>query len=541
MSITFRKRKPKKIAVAAVENHPGRQSFVEFVRHVKPEVEIRKQIRLLAQKVEGPLLRGEGWLRLILVWPPRTGKTTAGSVLLLAWIFGLHPDWEAIVGSLSGKLATKIGAKVRQIISSRQFAEVFPGVRLSKHTNGKTEFAVTTFKANETSTVEGYFFASGRNTRATGQGAKVLFFDDLIGEKETDSTPALEDAQEAIQMFRSRGAPKGFHWIICNTRYREDDPIGYILDQYKSDGPWDLVTLPVIVEEDDEEKTYELDHGETWFRPVGDILEPYTVEGVRAYRTGLFDRGKQHEWYGQFKCIPRPPQGVNFDTAWFKRYSESPAAVRMRCDRVVLSADTAKRDKDSNDPTAVLIWGEQGDRRYLLHVELGRWLFDEILVKLAELAQEWKPNVALLELAGSGEQATQYLQKHKSVRKLDANGTLLREIPWRTEIHGIEVAGAASKIIRFNACIPDIRQGFVWLPVAAPWLAKYEKELASFPKVTHDDQCDATSQYLNWLRTIALSKEGKRATPPDVSRIVTPIGGIHGGTHDSGSNWLTRF
>ncbi len=536
MSITFRKRKPRKTAVAAVENHPGRQSFVEFVRHVKPSLTITKQIRLLAQKVEGPLLRGEGWLRLILVWPPRTGKTTAGSVLLLAWIFGLQPEWEAIVGSLSGKLATKIGAKVRRIIGSRQFAEVFPGVRLSKHTNGKTEFSVT----NEGSTVEGYFFASGRNTRATGQGAKVLFFDDLIGEKETDSEPALEDAQDAIQMFRSRGAPDGFHWIICNTRYREDDPIGYILDQYRSDGPWDLVTLPVVVEEDDEEKTYQLDRGEPWFRPVGDILFPYIRATIDARRAVLFDQGKQHEWFGQYKCLPRPPQGVNFDTNWFKRYDESPASVRIRCDRVVLSADTAKRDKDNSDPTAILIWGEQGERRYLLHVELGRWLFDEILVKLAELAQEWKPNVALLELAGSGEQAAAYLQKHKSVRKLGPDGMLLCEIPWRTEIHGIEVAGAASKVIRFNACIPDIRQGFVWLPVAAPWLAKYERELANFPK-GHDDQCDATSQYLNWLRTIALSKEGRRATPPDVARFVAPLGSLHGHHSDPASNWLTRF
>jgi hypothetical protein len=137
MSITFRKRKPRKAVVAAVENHPGRQSFVEFVRHVKPSLTITKQIRLLAQKVEGPLLRGEGWLRLILVWPPRTGKTTAGSVLLLAWIFGLHPEWEAIVGSLSGKLATKIGAKVRQIIGSRQFAEVFPGERTARSVAGR--------------------------------------------------------------------------------------------------------------------------------------------------------------------------------------------------------------------------------------------------------------------------------------------------------------------------------------------------------------------------------------------------------------------
>ena len=151
----------------AEAEHPGRKSFVEFIRHVRPSVKITKQIRLLAAKVEPALVRQEHWLRLILVWPPRTGKTTAGSVLLLAWIFGLYPEWEAIVGSLSGKLATKIGAKVRGIIGCDKYQDVFPGVMLSKHTNSKTEFAVINSK-NER---EGYFFASGRNTRANSRCA----------------------------------------------------------------------------------------------------------------------------------------------------------------------------------------------------------------------------------------------------------------------------------------------------------------------------------------------------------------------------------
>lgn len=541
MSTIFRKRKPRAPRAVATVAHPGQTSFVAFIQHVKPNLHISPQIRLLAKKVEDALIRKTGWLRLILVWPPRTGKTTAGSVLLLAWVFGLHPDWEAIVGSLSGKLATKIGAKVRQIIDSKRFAEVFGGVEISKHTASKTEFAVThRSPQGEDGLAEGYFFASGRNTRATGQGSHFLLFDDLIGEKEADSVSAIEDAQEAIQMWRSRGAPSGFHWIINNTRYREDDPIGHILKEYAQDGPFEVIVIPSIVEDESEENSFELDDGSIWTRKIGDILWPYSlnVPQFLATKQGLIDR-KPHEWYGQHKGMPRPAGGRELDLAWFKRYDEQPAAVRRRCDRVIVSVDPAKRDKETNDPTAILVWGEQGDRKYLLHVELDRMLFDALLVKLAKVCLEWKPNLLLMEQAGSGEQATQYLRKFRSVTEMLPDGRK-QEIVWKTDIVEIEVAGGPNKILRFKACTPDIRQGFVWLPVKAPWLEKYESELVNFPRVSHDDQADATSQYLNWIRLNTAHTAPQASAPADVSRAVSPLGGIHSG-RGGGGNFLTRW
>lgn len=504
----------------AEAEHPGRKSFVAFIRHVRPSVKITKQIRLLAAKVEPALVRQEHWLRLILVWPPRTGKTTAGSVLLLAWIFGLYPEWEAIVGSLSGKLATKIGAKVRGIIGCDKYQDVFPGVMLSKHTNSKTEFAVVNSK-NER---EGYFFASGRNTRATGQGAGVLFLDDIIGEKETDSVAAIEDAREAIQMWRSRGAPDGFHWIICNTRYREDDPIGFVLAEYQSDGPWDMVVLPVIIERG-EEKEYILDDGSVWQREEDDVLWKYTLKTIKALQEGLMRRAP-HEWFGQYKGLPRPPGGRKVNPADIMRYAEAVSAVRTRCDRVTVVVDTAKRDQDQNDPSAILCIGQIGERHYVLDALVERLLLPFLEVALARFCLLWKPHKCLVELTANGEALRDGLEKRGYA--IDTSKSPHEKVPWRTPIEGVEVAGQGSKVLRFEAVVPGaVKRGALWVPESAPWAAAFVSELANFPK-GHNDQCDCVAMYYKWADDNEVSLYNARPPiPAAVLAAASPAGGIN--------------
>ena len=45
-----------------------------------------------------------------------------------------------------------------------------------------------------------------------------------------------------------------------------------------------------------------------------------------------------------------------------------------------------------------------------------------------------------------------------------------------------------------------IEAGKVVLPEQAPWLADFENEILRFPNASHDDQVDALTQYLDWLR-----------------------------------------
>lgn len=461
-------------------------------------------MRLFAFLVEPAIVHGQGWLRLVLVWPPGTGKTWTG-ILFLAWCFGLHPDWHELALCLSAELASDIGGDVKSLIESEEFAEVFPTVRMAKDSKSRRHFEVVDRGANG----RGEFNAAGRSTRFTGRRGKIIYQDDLINEKEADSVTALKDSYSTIKASYSRGHPSGYHWLINNTRYREDDPVGHILDKYASEGPWVVVVLPSIVEKGEEQT---LPNG--WHRPVGDVLYPYTADRVLKAKESLFKLGLQHDWYGQHKGMPRPPTGRKVDQSWLRRYNESPSEMREKCDRIVMSVDTAVKDKQSNDPTAIIVWGQHGDRKYILDVIVDRLLFDALLIRLAKVALEWRPNLCLMESAGSGAQATDSLRKQRCVR--DGN----TELPWRVEIEEIKPVG--DKWLRFYACLPEMRQGNVWVPTSAPWLEEWISEITNAPRVLHDDQCDATSMFLNWAVARAPSPNSDNRVPDDIARMLTP-------------------
>ena len=508
--LRFRPRKPR-TAQRVKSDHPGRHSFVAFCEKLGPLLTanfvITPQLVLFAFLVEPAIVRSEGWLRLILVWPPGTGKTWTG-ILFLAWCFGLHPDWHELALCLSAELASDIGGDVKSLIESPEFAEIFPSVGMAKDSKSRRHFEVV----DRGATGRGEFNAAGRSTRFTGRRGKIIYQDDLINEKEADSPVALKDAYSTIKASYSRGHPAGYHWLINNTRYREDDPIGHILDKYAGEGPWVVVVLPTIVEKGEAQV---LTNG--WERPEGDVLYPYTTERILKAKESYFKLGLQHEWYGQHKGMPRPPTGRKVDRSWFKRYSESPGELRKRCDRVVMSVDTAVKDKQSNDPTAITVWGEHGDRKYLLEVIVERLLYDALLVRLAKCALEWKPSLCLMESAGSGAQAADFLRKQRSVIDVAAGRI---ELPWRTDI--VEIKPVGNKWLRFYASIPTMRQGEVWIPESAPWIEEWLTEITDAPRVIHDDQCDSTAMFINWATENAPSPYSSNEVPADIARGLTP-------------------
>ena len=55
------------------------------------------------------------------------------------------------------------------------------------------------------------------------------------------------------------------------------------------------------------------------------------------------------------------------------------------------------------------------------------------------------------------------------------------------------------KTMRLHAQTAPIENGFVHLPETAPWLDSYLQELTTFPRARHDDQADATAQFLDWF------------------------------------------
>lgn len=94
----------------------------------------------------------------------------------------------------------------------------------------------------------------------------------------------------------------------------------------------------------------------------------------------------------------------------------------------------------------------------------------------------WQANEIILEDKGSGTQLLQQLRHERPTH-------LPRPLAYTPR---------GDKTTRMAAQTAKIREGRVYLPVKADWLAALQAEFAQFPNGKHDDQVDSISQLLAW-------------------------------------------
>jgi predicted phage terminase large subunit-like protein len=78
--------------------------------------------------------------------------------------------------------------------------------------------------------------------------------------------------------------------------------------------------------------------------------------------------------------------------------------------------------------------------------------------------------------------------------------SLLQDLRQESALPVIPIGATADKLTRLVRVTPMMEAGRVALPQFAPWLAAFEAEFFAFPTAAHDDQVDAVSHYLNWVR-----------------------------------------
>jgi predicted phage terminase large subunit-like protein len=149
--------------------------------------------------------------------------------------------------------------------------------------------------------------------------------------------------------------------------------------------------------------------------------------------------------------------------------------------RIVMSLDSAFKTGTHADYSVIQVWGEGHLGFYLLHLWRGRVEYPELKRVILALAEQWKPNVVLIEDAASGQSLIQELR----------STTSLPVKPLRVD---------RDKISRAEAVTPMWESGRVFVPASAPWLQDFTDELCAFPNGAHDDQVDACTQALNYLR-----------------------------------------
>ncbi len=176
----------------------ARFNFMEYVKYVWPGFIHGRHHEKMAHAFE-QVAAGKT-KRLIINMPPRHTKSEFASYLLPSWFLGKYPDKKIIQTSHTAELAVGFGRKVRNLVDSDRYKDLFPDVALQADSKAAGRWATN---------YAGEYFAIGVGGAVTGKGADLLIIDDPHSEQEA----ALAEVNPEIY-------DKTYEWYTSGPRQR---------------------------------------------------------------------------------------------------------------------------------------------------------------------------------------------------------------------------------------------------------------------------------------------------------------------------------
>ena len=397
--------------------------------------------------------------RLIVMAPPRIGKSQITSRCLPSWFLGNWPDQELILSSYGQDLANDMSRDARTIARSDMHRATFPDFAISDDREAVQQWLTSK---------GGGIKAVGVGAAITGRGGHLLIDDAVKGAAEAASMLYRESQWRWYTGNARTRVPPGGGILITMTRWHEDDLVGRLLKQAADDpeaDQWTVLRFPAIAED-------------------GSALHPerWPLSALHKIRAGM----SPYQWAALYQQSPVPDGGGRIKGDWLRNtYSTLPADA----ERPVHSWDTAIKAGQLNDYSVCTVASKHGQRLYIREVKRSRLEFPELLQAVKSLAMRDNPRAVLIEDKGSGQQLIQMLR---------------RDPDWKWSI--IPVVPKVDKVTRMDAVTPWLESGRVWIPDAAHWLPDWLQELLGFPVSSHDDQIDSLSQLLDYHDSHALAK-----------------------------------
>jgi predicted phage terminase large subunit-like protein len=423
-------------------------------------------------------------LGLIINVPPRSGKSTFGSVCWPVWTWLLAPGRRFLFASHSNPLAVSHNNKRRLLIESHFFQERFANYFSLIKTTGDMLINNHTGQFHVTSITQG----------STGFGGMVLVGDDLLDREDAFSMTKKKKTNSWIDSSFSKMLDDQVRGVTVHISQRlaVDDPTGHILGEDKSTGKADHWIRIKIKREAEENEEYIFPISKhVHARPKGDILQAERCPPSVLVRL----KSKPREWANQEQQEPTPAEGALLNPhhlRWYKANSPLPTFFQ-----VVLSIDCNFAKGADNDLVAMHKYAMVYNRRYLLDRCTEQIGYIQTKVRAKEMSRgghlvPWLPFPMPA--------ATQVLIENK------ANGPALTEELRADPTFGLAVIDydpKGSKTQRFIAATGDVAGGLVYFPEDAPWIGSLVKVLCEYAgegSVRYDDDCDAFSQFVNWSR-----------------------------------------
>lgn len=401
--------------------------------------------------------------RLIVMMPPRHGKSELVSRIFPAWCFARNNQEQVIVASYAAGLAESMGRDCQRIIDSPPFRELFPTTRLSE---GRTD--KNTVRTNEHFDIvggKGYYIAAGVGGGITGVGATVAITDDLVkNAQQADSETYRNTTWEwKTTTFDTRFEP-GCIEVACVTRWHEDDYIARMLAD-NSTGT-EVISFPALAET------------EGPYRQVGDAL--WGGKYDRAALLAIQNKIGSRAWNALFQQRPAPVQGNLIRREWFSYYD--PRAYNYASKRVNFYFDTAYTDKEQNDPTAGIAYVKEGANFYILECDAKHLEFLESMEFVADFAKRngySRQSVIRVEPKATGKSLVQVMKKQTGMNVMEGKPP------------------KGDKVSRVNRSAGTLEAGRVYLPSGLRWVDAFLDECGSFPNAAHDDRVDCLTGMLD--------------------------------------------
>tara|TARA_Y100000401_G_scaffold40096_1_gene30468 strand:+ start:658 stop:2169 length:1512 start_codon:yes stop_codon:yes gene_type:complete len=431
----------------------AKNDFLSFVKHAWPPFIEGPHHTIMGQKfneIASGKLR-----RLIINIAPRHGKSELTSWLLPAWLLGQDSSRKLIAATHTTEFSQRFGRKVRNLIDSEIYREIFPDVSLRADSKAAGRWDVSG---------GGEYFACGVGAAMTGRGADLLIIDDPHSES-AGINPTQEYFDGVYEWYssgpRQRLQPGGAI-VIVMTRWSEMDLTSKIMkssSERRGSDQWEVIELPALY--DNEEPLWP----EFW--PKEELL---------ALKSEL-PLGK---WLAQYQQNPTAEEGALIKREYWKPWEKSQPPL---CDFVIQSVDTAHTKNARSDFSAITTWGvfqhpdENGEmvaNIILLDAINERLEFPELKKRVHEIYYDYEPDSFLIEAKAAG---------LPLIQELRSSGVPVTDY---TPSRGQD------KLSRVNAVTDIFASGIVWYPPTR-WAEEVIEQCAAFPNGQHDDLVDCTT------------------------------------------------
>ena len=419
--------------------------------------------------------------RLILMLPPRSGKSTLASHYFPAFHLGHNPKHEIIITSHTATLAMKFSRKVRELLRQPHYKQVFERTELDPNTQSLENWQTTK---------KGGLLAAGVGGGILGSGAHALVIDDPVKNAEEGQS---EGTKEAIWEWYAttaytRLAPGGGVLVIMQ-RWAPDDLAGMLEAKgLKGEGDaFEVVRYPAIAEQDEK------------FRKKGDPLHPerYSLEQLEAIRATQ----DPWMWSALYQQAPTMEEGDYFKREDLEFYEDGELPTRLT---YYSTWDFAISKKERADWTVGITAGvDQYGDLWLVDLKRGHWDAFEIVDEILDAWISYPIEVMGGEKGQIALALGPYLEHEAEARQM-----------YDFAMEPLST-GNRDKVQRARSIQGMVRKRKVRIPKSAPWRKELVAELTAFPNGEHDDIVDALAYLGLMLSELRfMDRSEKRARSP---------------------------